>query len=144
MSPDDPRAIALTAAAAYERDPRVDAYVASLPAWQQELCGELRELIHAVDPEIVETIKRTVRPYFVLEGNVCALLAAKDHVNLFLYDGGIVPDPHAIITAGHTNKTARTISFRRGETIDVSALTAMLSQLVAVNRAGGWRKLKAR
>jgi hypothetical protein len=29
----------------------------------------------------------------VLEGNVCALLATKDHVNLFLYDGGIVPDP---------------------------------------------------
>ena len=26
-----------------------------------------------------------MQPYFVLEGNVCALLAAKDHVNLFLY-----------------------------------------------------------
>jgi hypothetical protein len=32
-----------------------------------------------------------VQPYFVLRGNVCALLAAKDHVNLFLYNGGIVP-----------------------------------------------------
>jgi hypothetical protein len=31
-----------------------------------------------------ETIKRTDRPYFVLGGNVCALFAAKDHVNLFL------------------------------------------------------------
>jgi hypothetical protein len=27
---------------------------------------------------------------------VCALLATKDHLNLFLYDdGGIVPDPNA-------------------------------------------------
>ena len=25
-----------------------------------------------------ETIKRTVQPYFVLDGNICALLAAKD------------------------------------------------------------------
>jgi hypothetical protein len=128
--------------AAYERDPRVDDYIARLPRWQQAICQELRDLIHATDPEMVETIKRTVRPYFVLQGNVCALLAAKDHVNLFLYDGGIVPDPEGIITAGHTNKTARTISFHQGETIKAQALTSMLKQIIANNRAGGWRKLK--
>jgi hypothetical protein len=83
-----------------------------------------------------------VQPYFVVEGNVCALLAAKDHVNLFLYDGGIVPDPAGLITAGHENKTARTIAFRQGDKINRRALTAMLKQIVANNRAGGWRKLK--
>jgi hypothetical protein len=72
----------------------------------------------------------------------CALLATKDHVNLFLYDGGIVPDPEGIITAGHVNKTARTISFYCGDTINAPALTAMLQQIIANNRAGGWRKLK--
>jgi hypothetical protein len=90
----------------------------------------------------VETIKRRVQPHFVLEGNVCALLAAKDHVNLFLYDGAIVPDPEGIITPGHDNKTARTISFREGEPINRGALTAILKQIIANNRAGGWRKLK--
>ena len=128
---------------AYERDPRVDDYIARLPGWQQDICRQLRDLIHAADPEVVETIKRRVQPYFVLEGNVCALLAAKDHINLFLYDGAIVPDPEGIITASHSNKTARTISFREGETINARALTAMLKQIVANNRAGGWRKLKA-
>ena len=127
----------------YERDPRVDVYIAQLPEWQQEVCEQLRDLIHAADPEVVETIKRTVQPYFVLQGNVCALLAATDHVNLFLYDGGIVPDPEGIITAGHSNKTARTISFKQGETINAPALTAMLRQIIANNRAGGWRKIKA-
>ena len=68
--------------------------------------------------------------------------AAKDHVNLFLYDGAIVPDPEGIITAGHDNKSARTISFRQGETVNAAALTTMLKQIVANNRAGGWRKLK--
>jgi hypothetical protein len=128
---------------AYERDPRVDSYIDSLPDWQRTLCQELRDLIHAADPEITETIKRTVRPYFVLEGNVCALLAARDHVNLFLYDGAIVPDPERIITAGHDNKTARAIAFREGDPINVAALTTMLRQIAANNRAGGWRKLKA-
>ncbi len=126
----------------YERDPRVDAYIARLPEWQQQICQQLRDLIHRLDPEMTETIKRSVQPYFVLDGNVCALLAAKDHINLFLYDGGIVPDPDGIITAGHTNKTARTTSFRRGEKIKVRPLTTMLKQIIANNRAGGWRKLK--
>ena len=126
----------------YEVDPRVDAYIDALPGWQQEICQQVRELVHATDPEVVETIKRTVQPYFVLNGNICALLAAKDHVNVFLYDGAIVPDPEGIITGGHQNKTARMVSIREGEQINTRALGAMLAQIIANNRAGGWRKLK--
>ena len=123
-------------------DSRVDTYIDALPDWQQAICHEVRELVHAADPEVVETIKRTVQPYFVLQGNICALLAAKDHVNVFLYDGAIVPDPEGIITAGHDNKTARTVSYRQGEKINRRALTAMFKQIIANNRAGGWRKIK--
>ena len=127
---------------AYITDPRVDAYIQALPDWQQAICHEVRDLVHAVDPDVVETIKRTDRPYFVLDGNICALLAAKDHVNVFLYDGAIVPDPEGIITAGHDNKTARTVAFRKGEPIKARALSAMFKQIIVNNRAGGWRKLK--
>jgi hypothetical protein len=123
-------------------DPRVDAYIAALPDWQQAICREVRELVHDADRDVAETIKFTDRPYFVLEGNICALLAAKDHVNIFLYDGAIVPDPEGIITGGHENTTARTVAVRRGGTINASALTAMFKQIIADNRAGGWRKLK--
>jgi hypothetical protein len=126
----------------YAVDPRVDAYIDALPGWQQSICREVRDLVHAADPEINETIKRTNRPYFVLQGNIAALLAAKDHVNVFLYDGAIVPDPERIITAGHDNTTVRTVAVRQGETINARALTAMLKDIVVNNRAGGWRKLK--
>jgi hypothetical protein len=127
----------------YVKDPRVDAYIDALPEWQQAICQEVRDLVHAADPEVAETIKRTVQPYFTLDGNICALLAAKDHVNVFVYDGGIVPDPDHIITAGHDNKTARTVGIRAGETINARALTAMFKQIIANNRAGGWRRIKA-
>jgi hypothetical protein len=127
----------------YTRDPRVDAYIDALPEWQQQVCARVRDLVHATDPGVEETIKRRVQPYFVLDGNICALLAAKDHVNIFLYDGGIVADPAGIITAGHDNKTARTVAVHEGETINEAALAAMFRQLVADNRAGGWRKIKA-
>ncbi len=126
----------------FKSDPRVDQYIDGLPEWQRDLCHRLRALIHASDCEITETIKRTVLPYFVLKGNVCALLAAKDHVNLFLYDGGIVPDPGGIITGGHENKTARVISFYEGDPIKEAALTALVRQIAENNRAGGWRAIK--
>jgi hypothetical protein len=119
------------------KDPRVDAYIDRLPAWQRDICQQVRDLVHAADPGVEETIKRTVQPYFVLGGNICALLAARDHVNVF------VPDPEGIITAGHDNTTARTIGIRQGERINERALLAMFRQIVANNRAGGWRKLKA-
>ncbi len=90
-------------------DPRVDAYIDALLDRQQAICRGIRDIVHAAAPDVTETIKRTRQPYFVLQGNICALLAAQDHVNVFLYDGGIVPDPEGIITGGHDNKTARTV-----------------------------------
>jgi hypothetical protein len=126
----------------YEIDQRVDDYIDALPEWQQAICREVRDLVHAVDPEVAETIKFRDRPYFVLRGNVCALLAARDHVNIFLYDGAIVPDPEGIITGGHDNTTARTVAVRKGEPINGPALSAMFKQIIANNRAGGWRKIK--
>jgi hypothetical protein len=119
-------------------DPRVDAYIASLPDWQEEICRKVRKLVHTADPDVAETIKRSRLPYFVLDGNICALLAAKDHVNVFLYDP-IVPDPHGIITAGHENKTARMIAIRQGDRINERALVAMFRAIIANNRKGGWR-----
>lgn len=126
----------------YVADPRVDAYIDALPAWQRDICREVRELVHAADPDVAETVKRRIRPYFVLDGNICALLATKKHVDVFLYDGAIVPDLAGIITGGHDNTTARTVAIHEGEQVDAPALSAMLRQIIANNRAGGWRKLK--
>jgi hypothetical protein len=126
----------------YVKDPRVDAYIDALPAWQREIFSQVRDLVHAADADVAETIKRTVQPYFVLDGNICAFLAAKDHASIFLYDGAIVPDPEGIITAGHNNKTGRMIAVHRDEQINERALLAMFRQIIANNRAGGWRKLK--
>src|SRR4051794_14666666 len=115
----------------YDPDPRVDQYIDALPDWQQAICQEVRELVHAADPEVQETIKRTVQPYFVLLGNICALQATKDHVNVFLYDGAIVPDPEGIITGGHDNKTARTVAIYEGEALNAMALRTMFGQIIA-------------
>ena len=99
----------------YDDDPRVDAYIDSaarlaagdLPARSGTSCTP-------PTPRSSRRSSARVQPYFVLDGNICALLAAKDHVNVFLYDGGIVPDPEGIITAGHDNKTGADGGIPRG------------------------------
>jgi hypothetical protein len=127
----------------YVKDPRVDAYLDPLPPWQREIFSRVRNLVHEADPAVEETIKRTVQPYFVLQGNVAALQTTKDHVNVFLYDP-TVSDPERIITAGHGNETGRQIAIYQGEQVNAPALTAMFKEIIANNRAGGWRKLKAK
>lgn len=120
--------------------PGVDAYIEGLPGWQRAICRQLRDIIWSADPNIEETIKRTVQPYFLLDGNVCALLATKDHINLFLYDP-TVSDPAGVINQGHGNKTARAVQIYEGDSINREALIDLLREIVANNRAGGWRRL---
>ena len=130
-----------TCMSAYQTDSRIDEYITTLPGWQQDICRQVRDLVHAADPDVTETIKRTKQPYFTLNGNICALLGAKDHLNIFIYDP-IVPDPEGIINQGQGNLTARAIQVRQGETINKRALLNLFKAIIANNRAGGWRKLK--
>jgi hypothetical protein len=100
----------------------------------------VRAIVHAADPDVEETIKRSVQPYFVLRGNICALLATKSHVNVFVYDP-TVPDPHRIINQGHGNATAKAIQIYPDDPINEAAMLALFRAVIANNRAGGWRKL---
>lgn len=127
--------------ATYQTNLRVDAYLSALPDWQRDLCARVRALAHEADLEVVETIKRVDRPYFTLSGNVCALQATKDHVNIFIYDP-IAPDPEGLINQGQGNQTARSIQVYQGEPLNERALLSLLRAVIANNRAGGWRKLQ--
>ena len=127
--------------AKYHADRRVDDYIKSLPSWQQNVCREVRDLVHAADAEVGETIKRTRLPYFTLHGNICALMGAKDHVNIFIYDP-IAADPHGIINQGQGNSSARAIQVFEGDPIKKGALLNLFKAVIANNRAGGWRRLR--
>jgi len=125
-----------------QRDPRVDEYIASLPDWQAALAQRVRSLVHRADGDVTEVIKRTRLPYFVLQGNICALLGARDHLNVFVYDP-IAPDPTGLINQGHGNATARAIQLRQEDVLNEEALLELFRAVIANNRAGGWRKLSS-
>lgn len=114
----------------------VDDYISALPAWQQAVCRRVRELIHQAEPEMTEVIKFTIRPYFTLQGNVCALLATKDHVNIFIYDP-VAPDPTGLVNQGQANATARAIQLFEGDELDGEAFKALVRAVADNNRRGG-------
>ena len=122
-------------------DQRVDKFIQLLPDWQREICLKIRRFIHEAEPEVEETIKRGDRPYFVLQGNVCALQATKDHINVFIYDP-VAPDPEKIINQGEGNLTARSIQIYSGQPLNEPAFKRLIAAVANNNRAGGWRKLK--
>lgn len=121
--------------------PQIDSYINQLPEWQQTICKTIRQWIHEAEPNITEEIKFTNRPYFTYKGNVMALLAAKDHVNVFVYDP-IAADPKKLINQGHANTTARSIQIRKDRTIDKAAFVNLVKSIIKNNDAGGWRKIK--
>src|SRR5579872_4435651 len=115
-----------------KNDSRIDDYIQTLPNWQQEVCNKVRKLVHAADSEVTETIKRINRPYFTLDGNICALLGTKDHVNVFIYDP-IAPDPEKIINQGQGNLTARSIQIYQGDPINKLAFINLIKAVVTNN-----------
>lgn len=119
---------------------KVDEYISSLADWQQQICNKARKLIHQAEPKIKEEVKFTDRPYFTYKGNVCALLAAKNHVNIFIYDP-IAPDPDEIINQGHANQTARSIQVTKDNFPNEEAFIKLIKSVVSNNEKGGWRKL---
>ena len=126
--------------AKHSRLEQIDNYIHSLPEWQQDICNKARRLIHEADPEIAEEIKFTNRPYFTHQGNVCGLLAARQHVNIFIYDP-IASDPNSIINQGHDNQTARAIQISKDNFPDEQSFVELIKAVVANNEKGGWRKL---
>ena len=123
------------------RDTRVDDYIGALPDWQREVAQRVRRLVHEADPEVEETIKRGRQPYFVLQGNICALLGTKRHLDVFIYDP-IAPDPHGVINQGRDNATARGIQIGPDDVLDEAALLELFRAVIANNRAGGWRRIQ--
>lgn len=60
-------------------DPRIDAYLAAVPAFALPILTRLREDMHAACPGVVETIKWS-RPHFLLNGKLlCGMSAFKAH-----------------------------------------------------------------
>ena len=69
------------------RDPRIDAYIASAAPFAQPILQKVRERVHAATPEAEETLKWSA-PSFTVDGKILLMMAAfKGHAALNFWRG---------------------------------------------------------
>ncbi len=109
----------------------VDAIIAAVPDERGAILAQLRSIIHAADPAIVEVVKwrKPSNPLgaavFEHDGIVCILILLKGRVRLNFVEGSIVPDPKKLFNA-QLNGVSRAIDFPVGIKIDAVSVRALV------------------
>jgi hypothetical protein len=118
--------------------------------WRAETLAEVRRIIQAADPEIVEECKWVKPtnpagvPTWSHAGIVCTGETYKEVVKLTFAKGASIKDPRGLFNSSLEGNTRRAIDVREGEVINAKALTALIQAAVAENlRASGTKSKPA-
>jgi hypothetical protein len=112
---------------------RIDKRIADLGDWRGERLAEIRQLIHEVDPAVVEEWKWMGTPVWSHQGMYALANPYKDKVKITFFHGAHLPDPKKLFNADLAGNKWRAIDFREGDKIDTPALKALLREAVAYN-----------
>ena len=112
---------------------RIDRMIANIGDWRGERLAEIRQLIHDVDPEVVEEWKWMGTPVWSHQGMYALANAHKDKVKLTFFHGARLTDAGGLFNAGLEGGKWRAIDFREGDRIDRRALKALLREAIAYN-----------
>ncbi|HYM39244.1 MAG TPA: DUF1801 domain-containing protein [Thermoplasmata archaeon] len=113
------------------RSPDVDAIIDATPDERGIILAQLRDAIHAADPEIVEAVKwrKPSSPLgaavFEHDGIICILIPLRGRVRVSFAAGASLPDPKKLFNA-QLNGMSRAIDFPVGGRIDVAGLEALV------------------
>ncbi|MGD2027871.1 MAG: DUF1801 domain-containing protein, partial [Anaerolineales bacterium] len=106
--------------------------------WRGETLAEVRRIILAVDPEIVEEWKwkkpsSPGTPVWSRSGGICTGETYKDKVKLTFFNGAALEDPAGLFNSSLGGKVRRAIDIEEGDEIDEPALKALIQEAVALN-----------
>ena len=106
--------------------------------WRGETLAEVRQIILAADPDIVEEWKwkkpsSPGTPVWSLSGGICTGETYKDKVKLTFFRGAALEDPAGLFNASLGGKVRRAIDIQEGDEIDEKALKALIQEAVALN-----------
>ena len=117
----------------------IDGRIRSLGGWRAETLAEVRRLIHAADPDIVEECKWIKPsnplgvPVWSRAGIVCTGEAYKKVVKLTFARGASLADPRGLFNSSLDGNMRRAIDIREGEVLDAEAFEALIQAAVAEN-----------
>jgi hypothetical protein len=113
----------------------IDARIKDVGGWRGDTLATLRSLITQADPKVIEEWKWNV-PVWSHDGIICTGETYKAAVKLTFAKGADVPDPKHLFNSSLEGNTRRAIDFREGDTINETALKALIRAAVAVNKGG--------
>ncbi|MBV8563742.1 MAG: DUF1801 domain-containing protein, partial [Actinobacteria bacterium] len=121
---------------------KIDAKIAELGDWRGQTLAEVRRVILAADPQIVEEWKWAKAtspgvPVWSRDGGICTGETYKSVVKLTFFKGASLPNPKGLFNSSLEGNVHRAIDIREGEKIDEEALTALVREAVALNRGAG-------
>src|SRR5262249_45993528 len=111
----------------------IDERIRSLGDWRGATLAEVRRMIHAADPEVVEEWKWMGTPVWSHAGNVCTGETYKQVVKLTFARGASLDDPQRLFNSSLEGNTRRAIDLREHASLDGPAFKALIQAAVAEN-----------
>ena len=117
---------------------RIDERIRELDDWRGTTLAEVRRIIVAADPEVVEEWKWAKAtspgtPVWSHGGILCTGEAYKSVVKLTFFKGASLRDPAGLFNSSLDGKVRRAIDLAEGDEIDQSALAALIREAVTLN-----------
>ena len=113
----------------------IDARIESLGDWRGETLAQIRALIKAAAPDVVEEWKWRGVPVWSDGGILCTGETYKDTVKMTFAKGASLDDPAKLFNSSLDGNTRRAIDVHQGDRIDEKALKALVRNAVALNRS---------
>ena len=116
-------------------NPKVDAFIANVEKWQNEL-KKLREIL--LDSELTEELKWGEPCYTFRGKNVVIINGFKDSCAFSFFKGALLKDVHGVLSAPGQHQSIRWIKFNsvRDITEMKSILKAYIREAIAIEKAG--------
>jgi hypothetical protein len=118
---------------------QIDDIIKQYSGWKGENIARLRAVIMAANPDIFEEVKWKMRsrpeglPVWSNNGILCILETFKNDQKLVFFKGALMKDPSKLFNARLKSKTDRAIEFHEGDSINETALTALVTEAVHLN-----------
>ena len=118
----------------------IDQRIKELGDWRGDMLSELRAIVKAADPKVVEEWKWRGVPTWEHDGIICTGETYKSVVKMTFAKGASLKDPKGLFNSSLEGNVRRAIDFHEGEKINKAALKSLIKEAVALNQAKSAKK----
>jgi hypothetical protein len=116
---------------------KIDNRIKELGDWRGQMLAKVRQLIHEVDPEIVEEWKWVTPtkpgvPVWSHNGIICIGESYKDHLKLNFLKGALLNNPSGLFP-NYKGGSRRSIDLYEADQLNETAFKKIIGEAVALN-----------